>query len=137
MLIVDLVTQIEDFTINLGLELIAPDDFDDILCVRLQLDHARLLSLRIHRNSRHQVHGGSPRGFPLGSRATIMPARTRLRLFRRRAWAAISGQAAHGPPAANATLLMRTRTVFGERSKNSAGNVSRRFELADAAVNRA
>src|SRR6516165_6100436 len=73
MLIVDLVTQIENFTINLGLELIAPDDFDDILCVRLQLDHARLLSLRIHRNggdcqnrnSRHQVHGGSPRGFPL------------------------------------------------------------------------
>src|SRR5215470_2981060 len=63
---VDLVIQLGNFTIGLGLELIAPDDFDDILCVRLQLDHARLLSLRIHRhggdcqnrNSRYQVHGG-------------------------------------------------------------------------------
>ena len=74
---------------------------------------------------------GSPRGFPLGSRATIMPARTRLRLFRRRAWAAISGQAAHGPPAANATLLMRTRTVLGERSMSRARSRDR-SDLCDA-----
>src|SRR6516162_4447164 len=128
MLIVDLVTQIEDFTINLGLELIAPDDFDDILCVRLQLDHARLLSLRIHRNggdcqnrnSRHQVHKGSPRGFPLVAEQQSCQRGRAYVYFEGRAWAAISGQAVHGPPAANATLLMRTRTVLGERSMSRA-----------------
>ena len=47
MLFVDLVTQLDNFTTGLGLELVAADDFDDILCVRLQLDRARLLSLRL------------------------------------------------------------------------------------------
>src|SRR5215472_9075290 len=38
LLFVNLVTQLDNFTIGLDLELVAADDFDDILCVRLQLD---------------------------------------------------------------------------------------------------
>src|SRR6266487_3487354 len=51
-LLVDLITQLGNFTVCLGLELVAADDFDDILCIRLQLGSVRRLTLRI------QGHGG-------------------------------------------------------------------------------
>src|SRR5215472_17583280 len=100
---VDLVIQLDNFAIDLGLELVAADDFDDILCVRLQLDHARLLSLRIHRhggdcqnrNSRYQVHGGILLvALTQQQSCQRSTAVHEYSVFRRRAWATISGEVA-------------------------------------------
>ena len=42
--VIELITKIEDLAISLGLSLIAFDDADNILCIRLQLGGVRLLS---------------------------------------------------------------------------------------------
>src|SRR5215471_9027056 len=103
LLFVDLVIQLANFTIGLGLDLVAADDFDDILCVRLQLDHARLLSLRAHRhcgdcqnrNSRYQVHGGILLvALTQQQSCQRSTAVHEYSAFRGRAWAASSGQVA-------------------------------------------
>ena len=49
---INLLTEMGDLTVGLGLRLIATDDADNFLCVRLQFGGVRLLSLRI------QGHGG-------------------------------------------------------------------------------
>jgi hypothetical protein len=45
----DIISEFEDVTIGLVLNLIAPDDADNLLCIRLQLGRVRLLSLGIKR----------------------------------------------------------------------------------------
>jgi hypothetical protein len=51
----ELLTQIADLAIGLGLSLIATDDAYDVSCVRFQLGNIRLLTLRIERRCRkHQ-----------------------------------------------------------------------------------
>jgi hypothetical protein len=79
-LLLGLISQLANFAIDLGLELVAADDFDDILCIRLQLGRVRLLTLGIQRHRRNKqkpndqqpVHK-SPIGFN-GLGATVMPA---------------------------------------------------------------
>jgi len=66
----DLLAEMVDLAIGLDLSLIATDDADNLLCIRLQLGHVRLLSLRVQwqrgkkqkPNDRRPVHK-----FPDGS----------------------------------------------------------------------
>src|SRR5258707_14434628 len=49
-LLVDLIIQLGNFAVRLGLKLVAADYADNFLCIRLKLSRVRLLSLGIQRH---------------------------------------------------------------------------------------
>ena len=79
-LLFGLISQLTNFAIDLALELVAADDFDDILCVLLQLGSIRLLPRAYNgtiETSKIPMMSSRFIGAPVcltSIRATIMPA---------------------------------------------------------------